>query len=57
MWKWDVLISTLKIKVVCPSKTVVPQVGCTAHWWAVGLPRRKLEVGPSERVVHLLRPK
>jgi hypothetical protein len=32
---------------------MVPKVGCTALWGAVGLPRGALEVGPSERVVRL----
>jgi hypothetical protein len=35
------------------SKAVVPKVGCTAPWGAVGLPRWALEVGPSKRVVRL----
>jgi hypothetical protein len=35
------------------SKSLVPKVGCTAPWGAVGLPRGALEVGPSERVVRL----
>jgi hypothetical protein len=39
----------IKIK----SKAVIPKVGCTAPWGAVGLPRGALEVGPSERVVRL----
>jgi hypothetical protein len=33
--------------------TLVPKVGCTAPWGVVGLPMGALEVGPSERVVHL----
>jgi hypothetical protein len=53
MWDCAVSTSTLKMKVVCSSKTVVSQVGCSAHWWAVGLPRRELDAGPSESVVRL----
>jgi hypothetical protein len=34
-------------------RSVVPKVGCTAPWEAVGLPRGALEAGPSERVVRL----
>jgi hypothetical protein len=35
------------------TKAVVPKVGCTAPWWAVGLPRGALEAGPSKFVVRL----
>jgi hypothetical protein len=44
---------------VAASRPLVPKVGCTVPWGAVGLPRGALEVGPSERVVrwyHFIKP-